>query len=216
MKTEDITAFVQSIAENADRLGLKWNLQPGVVQTVDATYAKIGVRLDGDDATISVMNITGDQIFVGDRVMTLGVPPAGHYIIGRMAPRVPMVYSAACDALSNFQGVEADLSGATVTFTTTVPSAYMASIVIDARLNVADSAIVGVGKLFIDGVDAGPEAIYSPSNIAAGGRATVAQYYVGSLAAGSHTFKIRIVRVGGADSHLQCNATHSTVSVMVV
>lgn len=77
------TVTVQEIVAQADRLGLVWKLRPGTVQ-VGSGLEDIQVNLDGDGiVTVSAISLLG-LLTVGDRVMTLIVPPSGIYIIGHM------------------------------------------------------------------------------------------------------------------------------------
>lgn len=70
----------QSIAENASRLGLTWGLRPATVTTVTSPTL-VQVRQDGDTENVFVVSLIGG-VAVGDRVMTITVPPAGIYIVG--------------------------------------------------------------------------------------------------------------------------------------
>jgi len=74
-------ATAQALVENADRLGLTWDLKPATVTTVSPTIQLI---VDGDTASVSVTSMIGD-VFTGQRVYVLDIPPAGLFIVGFMA-----------------------------------------------------------------------------------------------------------------------------------
>lgn len=85
----------------------------------------------------------------------------------------------------------ADIVGATVTLSTTAANAIY---VVNATFDCFISAVSGVttiqGRLDVDGVNAGREAVFAGS--ATGERGTVQQQWRGTLAAaGSHTLKLR-------------------------
>jgi hypothetical protein len=71
----------QSIVDNADRLGLTWNLRPATVKS-DGTLPQVGATYDGDSDAISMVNMSGRAYHPGDRVYGIAVPPSGNFIAG--------------------------------------------------------------------------------------------------------------------------------------
>lgn len=111
-------ARVTELIKSADRLGLTWGLRPGTVQLTTSPYSprEASVRMDGDDGTITVVSLMGD-LFVGDRVMVMRVPPAGEYAIGALNRAPSTIYTQA--ATTNTALIIAE----TVTFT--LPSVHL-------------------------------------------------------------------------------------------
>lgn len=67
----------QSIVDRAKSLGLTWTLRPGSIATDG-----VSILYDGDTEPINAVNLTGDALTSGGRVMGLTVPPSGNFIIG--------------------------------------------------------------------------------------------------------------------------------------
>jgi hypothetical protein len=85
---------ISALVDNADRLGLKWNLRPGTVAADNLLDSgnqvpsnAIPVVLDGDTATILAVPLAGVSS-TGARVMVLQVPPGGNFIIGSPVPQL--------------------------------------------------------------------------------------------------------------------------------
>lgn len=76
----------QSIVDRAKELGLTWTIRPATISTTaqvqNTVNANETIVYDGDSAPIAAMNITGQVVTVGQRVMAIAVPPAANYIIG--------------------------------------------------------------------------------------------------------------------------------------
>jgi hypothetical protein len=70
----------QSVSQNAIRLGLTWRMRPATVATVDS-LTSVTIVQDGDTAEIAAVSLVG-TVAVGDRVMSILLPPAGVFIIG--------------------------------------------------------------------------------------------------------------------------------------
>lgn len=78
---------VQTIAENAKRLGLTWRLTLGtVIEVVDANLSL--VRLDGDTASIGAISMIGSPV-VSSRVYVITIPPAANYVVGSVSTFYP-------------------------------------------------------------------------------------------------------------------------------
>jgi len=160
---------------------------------------------------------TGRQ---GIRLATITVPTAANLASAFTFAPVPVTfgvrpvayYAQASGALNNMTAT-ADVPGAVVNFTTTVPSMVLVQVVLDGQI-----ATAGTGALTcyvnFDGADqAGGTAVQSASST---GRFSVSnQYLYTNVAAGAHTAKLRsgwTSTAGGAS----VRATSSTISVLVI
>lgn len=87
--TEQVIAAdeaVKAIKDNADRLGLTWQIRYATVSNGDDPTAVL-VVMDGDTVTIEAVSLIGELGF-GARVAVIQVPPAVNYIIGRLGVAV--------------------------------------------------------------------------------------------------------------------------------
>lgn len=109
---------------------------------------------------------------------------------------------------------EVDITGATVTFTTTRPNAkYVATGSFYFSALLANSSIAS-GKLSVDGTVQGRFANFTGSNTVPD-RGSLSQTWAGTLAsAGSHTLKLRGVHLTTAAA-VRVNTAHTTITVMV-
>lgn len=83
MTPAETVALLQAIKDNAERLGLVWQIRTGTVQSSDAALAV--VTFDNDEApTVGITNMTGTVLALGERVYVVSVPPAGQYVVGYM------------------------------------------------------------------------------------------------------------------------------------
>jgi len=76
-----IGTAAKQIVQQAQALGLTWTLQIASVVTSSVRNG-VTVILDGDTVAISATNITGNQLFGGDRVYCITVPQSGNFVIG--------------------------------------------------------------------------------------------------------------------------------------
>jgi hypothetical protein len=78
----------QSIVDRAKELGLTWTLRPAVVTRVgdSANNNNTEIIYDGDTVPIGCVNVTGNTLTLGQRVMGLIFPPSGNLIIGLVEP----------------------------------------------------------------------------------------------------------------------------------
>lgn len=124
----------------------------------------------------------------------------------------PILTGAACSTNVALTTTEVDITGATITFSTTKTNArylVMASFYMAAT---AGNVNVATGKLNVDGVNQAAQANFTGTTTL--DRANVAQSWRGTLAAaGSHTFKLRGVMSAGTG--VTVNATHTAFTVMV-
>lgn len=79
---ELLTALVQSITEHASSLGLVWRLRPAEVSSKLNDGGTI-ITYDGDTVPIRAVPLI-ENVFPGQHVMVMFVPPAGNYIIGAL------------------------------------------------------------------------------------------------------------------------------------
>jgi len=79
-----ISVGTQALVENANRLGLTWQLRPATVTAISSP-TQVFANYDGDTVPIGMVNLT-EPLLVGDRVMAMAVPPSGNFIIGHSAP----------------------------------------------------------------------------------------------------------------------------------
>lgn len=84
-----ISTGVQELVSQASRLGLTWEMKLGTVTTTASTSVK--VRLDADSVAIVMTSMLETQVLPGDRVYVVTIPPAGNYVIGRVAPMKTVV-----------------------------------------------------------------------------------------------------------------------------
>lgn len=154
--------------------------------------------------------------------MTIAEPVSGS-VVSSSAFGIPVAdsansqitkYAAACSAITTVGGPVNDITGCTVTFTTVNANAfYICWGVFD--FSKTANAITGFGVLDVDGVDQSGLGIFSDGTNTIADRASVAQTWVGNLAAGSHTLKLQCFRTGGLGT-MNANATHTTITVLVV
>lgn len=128
----------------------------------------------------------------------------------------PTVYDVACSADVALTGTVADITGASITFSTTTAGAKaICTWVADTDSTNATAAIASV-YLSIDGVDQAAPMTIMEQGTANDTRATVAQMSTVTLAsAGSHTIKLRGQRVSGTGT-VTVKQTHTTLRILVL
>lgn len=126
----------------------------------------------------------------------------------------PAVFASACSTLVDLTTTEVDITGATVTFSTTKANAQFLCIGSFYFSMVAANNGVALGKLNVDGTNASGFVNFT-GLFSTPERHNLAQSWTGTLAAaGSHTLKLR--GVGSAAVAAQrVNATHTTITVLV-
>jgi hypothetical protein len=138
----DTTATVQAIKDNAQRLGLTWQIQYATV--VDAASpGATTVAFDGDTLSVATpaVSLVG-ALANGQRVAVLTTPPDGAYIIGQLTPsRNWTAYTPAWTSLTGVNPTPAnhDLSGSRYKY-------------IDSQLAVAEVRILFGGAGYGTGV----------------------------------------------------------------
>ena len=86
MNLDDANQFsllVTELVARAKQLGLVWTLRAGEMVDNSAGVNDMRVVEDGDTAAIRAISMVGN-IGIGTRVWVVGIPPAGHYIVGRV------------------------------------------------------------------------------------------------------------------------------------
>jgi hypothetical protein len=76
--TSASSAAASALIQNADRLGLKWDLKPATVSQVDPV---VTVVYDGDMTPITAVSMIGN-VSIDQRVYVIFVPPSGNFIVG--------------------------------------------------------------------------------------------------------------------------------------
>ena len=78
----------QSMVDSAKALGLTWTLRDATVSS-PGTVTNALIIYDGDTVPITCINLTGNELELGQRVSGLQVPPSGNFIIGVKDPTFP-------------------------------------------------------------------------------------------------------------------------------
>lgn len=85
---QDAAGLIQSIAENAKRLGLSWDITMATVADGDnagSLAAVFDADADSGAQTLGLISMIG-AVAPGARVYVMTVPPAGNYIVGLVQP----------------------------------------------------------------------------------------------------------------------------------
>lgn len=125
----------------------------------------------------------------------------------------PVTAEAIATADVTLTGTEADVTGASITFTTQTNNAvYVAIGTFDFHTTVGSAALLGQGRLNVDGVTDGEEGHADASTV---NRTTIAQVWRGTLpAAGSHTIKLRALKNGGGGT-IATRLTHTKLNIAI-
>lgn len=129
--------------------------------------------------------------------------------------------TAACDLALLVTTVATDVSGMTITFTTTRDDVTVDALAFLDAVTVGADPVTGtlVGELLVDSAAQPAQILWNAGTDATpndGNRATVGQSWTVTLAsAGSHTIKVRASRVAGTAGDLSINAIHSTLKLTV-
>lgn len=78
---QDVTAGVEAMIGEFDRLGARWRLRAATVIAGSSTLQQ--VTLDGDSEPVPIISMVG-ALAVGSRVWCVSIPPSGTYVIGRL------------------------------------------------------------------------------------------------------------------------------------
>jgi hypothetical protein len=93
---ELISVGAQSLVDNAERLGLKWQLRLATVVDGADTSAVIALY-DGDSVNISMVSMIG-SLLTGARIYVLEVPPSGNFILGQVTA-APVAANEECTSV---------------------------------------------------------------------------------------------------------------------
>lgn len=165
----------------------------GAAPIIDIRTLADGTIYIGQDGDTVAGGYTTLQHPVGNRAYVLTTRGAGN-----------------CTARLNLAAADAAVAGCGLTLDTNYPNAlWECEIVTDQ--NASGAGFIGVGKLRVDGIDQGQQAIFQGG---AGDRATVTQNYGGTIAAaGSHTFAMYGARGSGTAGFFE--AQHTTITVRI-
>lgn len=73
----------KALQDRAKHLGLSWTMRRAtIVKINNQDVAQVLAQYDGDDKEIGMYNATGRQLYMGQRVYGLFVPPSANYVIG--------------------------------------------------------------------------------------------------------------------------------------
>lgn len=187
----------------------------GTVNSRDTASTRAMVVFDGDNVAVPVKVLGGVDALAGDRVV-LQRFGSEWVVLGSFTTGRTVRVLAASGSLSPVTSTIADVTGATVTFTT---SRVNASYVVVAMFDFSKTAtaIQFTGSVDVDGSAPNgsyQNAVFSDNANTISDRASVATCGSGTLAAvGSHTAKLRAVRTGAAGTG-NCNAAVLTLTVI--
>jgi hypothetical protein len=129
---------------------------------------------------------------------------------------IALVEYVAATGNLNLNAGAATVPGTTINFTVPSPnSILMAWWIADIEV-LGTTATTGEVRLSVDGLPVNPQVIITQTGAAIGFRATLAQQTVRAIAAGAHTISLNGIRVSGVDNQLRANATHTTLTIMVL
>lgn len=121
---------------------------------------------------------------------------------------------AQSNAILGLTAAEQSISGTTINFTTTSPSAFLVAVWFADYEVIAASTATGVTMLRVDGVtNASPAATWK--QLVNTERGTTGNVSLTTLTPGSHTAVLRANRVGGADGQLRIDNLHTTLLLAV-
>lgn len=164
-----------SIADTSGNEIIKTPATASAVNEVTITNAATG--------TAPLLSATGDDTNIGLQMTGKGT--------GRVYPQMASA-KVTCSGTTNTT-TSADITGATVTFTPNVACYALITMVADLSSSVAGD--IATVDLKVDGSAQTPQCIFTaPSS---GYRATVAQTYLITLTAASHTIKMTLNRASG-------------------
>lgn len=127
---------------------------------------------------------------------------------------VPVLYEGVCNVATTVTTTLADVTGATVTFSTNHDNAIaLVTWTADHNITVAGAGVVAIAQMNYDGTDVNTrQALMSMDDVH---RLTISQTDTITLAtAGSHTIKMRCQKTGaGGTDQLQTNHTQFSVVV---
>jgi len=219
MSADEISAGIETLVSEFQRLGLAWRLTKGTVFAEDSNTPTLTlVVLDGDVDPSLCISMVG-QVPQGARVYVMNIPPQGNYIVGIGSGGMRLWQSQLAQA-SSLLGLTTAVQivpGATITVDVPPGAVYEADIVTEVEKISTNASTTAVGQLYLDGAVAGTQqALYKCTTANAGDRASVAQNYgPTAVSAGSHTWDIRGNRAGGADGALRINSVHTTLRLRI-
>lgn len=194
-----ISAGAKEIINQAQALGLTWNLRQATVVSSSVTNGLV-VIFDGDTVPIAAVNMSGSWAFPTNRVYCLMIPQLGNFVTGRSEPAgsikafnaVATVGGTSSGSYSNMPGspsVSITKSASTSLLASLQISAYSSSAVNGAELavsvnssdyqlcrigfNIVNNHTTLGGQRIITGIPAGSFTVTARWRVLVGG--TVAQ-----------------------------------------
>lgn len=182
-----VSAGAKQLVEKARQLGLVWTLRLASVSV--ATLDNLSVIFDGDTASLSVTNISGEQVVAGDRVYVMIVPPAGNFIIGRPGSAV----------LGNGCNTVTAATAGTTTSATFVTQPGSPSVTITKRYSATRLRVTWAQTFYVTGATAG--ATFGVSTTSFGGSsAFLAVLNTANGALNTHTPISGVTNISGIDA----------------
>lgn len=155
LDSDDVVALVTELLKQSQRLGLTWNLRRATVVGTGNALTLDDDKTDADPAVVPAISLIGN-LPVGARVMTMGVPPSGLFILSWLnfdtgtindtdTGKVPLDVTPAAGwtiASSTYRRV------ANVLYVRVGVTRTGATITADAGGNIADTALYTLGSAF--------------------------------------------------------------------
>jgi hypothetical protein len=206
----------QAISKEGERLGLTWGLRPAEVIDSTGGSSQVKILYDGDTEAIGAVNLIGELLGEGARVLAVRVPPSGNFVVGH----APTGYVLGRITYDTLVGASAQLilgagdvlvPGTQITVTVVNSARYNATGIFDFEETALGTTIC-LGKLYVDGANHASNRQAILAVAAVGDRASVAQQWDGILSAGSHTLELRATRNAAAGTQ-RANLLHTSLRV---
>jgi hypothetical protein len=211
-----ITGFTQSADPSGQKINKLAVVDPAYV---DSSYPTVLPRVTFEgETTMSARTYPVISPYWprrGDRVWMAPVGK-GWVIVGGVedaAPRLSIrsVTLARASATRNCNAVAQDITGASVVLTPKRAGGIWVAVWQADFQSIATGATTALVQLMANGVQSGTQAIWNPSNVAAGARVTAIGFASGSIssATADTTLKLQALRGAGADNVIQANTSHT-------
>jgi len=205
---------VQTLVENARRLGLQWTLRLATVSVVTSPTELTAVY-DSDTEPIGMTSLVG-MVSPGSRVMVMQVPPAGNFIIGSpvgsVARQLIFADIAAASGSLALSTTDTLVPGCTFTAQTNGDFEYEATGVFDFDETTAGNAVC-LGSLYINGAIHPVGSLATFEVLVVQDRATVTQQWRGTGTNGD-VFELR-ARKSAAVGVINAVQTHTTLKLNI-
>ena len=140
-QTQATNASAEALVDNANRLGLTWELRPA---TVGLVFPDVTVQVDGDSEFLTATSMIG-KLVQGQRVFVILVPPSGIFVVGITGnaligrPIGSAFFAAGTTAGST--GAEVALSGWGASTTFYIEPLRVARLVLTCGINTNSAAV---------------------------------------------------------------------------